>query len=118
MRRCAAALAMPVAFGAAASAVARQPAAHVTGPPVPPALSDVRSVLASDNSPQVQMLEEPRSSPLMRSWEVGANTFIAVGRFSVIEPPRPRTHTERERSPTSVLPRERGIAAVGLSLRF
>ena len=41
-----------------------------------------------------------------------------IGRFDVPELARPRTHMERERTPTSVRPRDRGIAAVGFTLSF
>ena len=46
------------------------------------------------------------------------NLQVGVGRFSVPEPARPRTHTEPISRSADVPRRHRGIAAVGLSLRF
>ena len=44
------------------------------------------------------------------------NLDVGVGSFVIPEPARRRSNVERERSATR--PRERGIAAVGLTLRF
>ena len=49
---------------------------------------------------------------------VADNVQFGVGRFSVPEPARLRTHTEPISRSTDVPRRNRGIAAVGLSLRF
>ncbi|MGZ8997299.1 MAG: hypothetical protein ACXW2T_00435 [Allosphingosinicella sp.] len=46
------------------------------------------------------------------------NLQIGLGRFKVAEPARPRTYMEPERAPTDLRRRERGIAAVGMSLSF
>jgi len=43
---------------------------------------------------------------------------MGVGRFSVLEEPRVRTHTESAYRAAEVRRRERGIAAVGISLNF
>jgi hypothetical protein len=43
---------------------------------------------------------------------------LGLGRFSVVDPPRLRTHTETERDPTGIRRRERGIGGVGLRARF
>lgn len=49
---------------------------------------------------------------------VAGNLQLGVGRFSVSEQPRPRTHTEPLARGADIARRDRGIAAVGLSLRF
>jgi hypothetical protein len=46
------------------------------------------------------------------------NLQIGLGRFKVAEPARARTHMEPEGAPTDLRRRERGVAAVGMSLRF
>ena len=73
-----------------------------------------------------------REQPPVRIWSAPAgpvqegrldlplagNMQLGIGRFSVPEPPRPRTHTEPMTRAAEVPRRQRGIAAVGLSLRF
>lgn len=59
-----------------------------------------------------------RRSGLIAAYRVGDNLQVGVGRFAVPEIARPRTNLETERHPTAVRPRERGIAAVGVSLSF
>ncbi len=49
---------------------------------------------------------------------LAGNVQVGVGRFSVLEPARPRTHTEPIARGTDIVRRNRGIAAVGVSLRF
>lgn len=49
---------------------------------------------------------------------VAGNLQVGVGRFRVVEPARPRTHTEPIARAADLSRRDRGIAAVGLSLRF
>lgn len=49
---------------------------------------------------------------------VAGNLQVGVGRFSVPEPARLRTHTEPISRIADTMRRDRGIAAVGLSLRF
>ncbi|HYD13344.1 MAG TPA: hypothetical protein VEC11_10900 [Allosphingosinicella sp.] len=49
---------------------------------------------------------------------LAGNMHFGVGRFSVPEPARPRTHTEPISRTADIGRRHRGIAAVGLSLRF
>lgn len=46
------------------------------------------------------------------------NMQLSVGRFTIAEPARPRTHTEPHHRLTDVRGRDRGIAAIGLSLNF
>ena len=61
---------------------------------------------------------EPRRNGLIAAYPVNENLQIGIGRFEVPELPRRRTHMENERHPTSIRPRNRGIAAIGFSLRF
>ena len=49
---------------------------------------------------------------------VAGNLHVGVGRYSVVEPARARTHTESIARTADIARRDRGIAAVGLSLRF
>ncbi len=60
----------------------------------------------------------PRQSGLIAAMPIDDNLQIGLGRFRVAEPARPRTHMEPERAPTDLRRRERGVAAVGMSLRF
>ena len=60
----------------------------------------------------------PRRNGLIAAFPIDENLQIGLGRFRVAEPPRPRTHMEPERAPTDLRRRERGVAAIGMSLRF
>lgn len=60
----------------------------------------------------------PVRNGLIGALPLGRNLQLAIGRFIVAELPRPRTHMEADRRPADVRPRDRGVAAVGLSLRF
>ena len=55
---------------------------------------------------------------LIDAYTIDDNLQIGIGRFRVAEPARPRTHMEPERAPTDLRRRERGVAAIGMSLRF
>lgn len=59
-----------------------------------------------------------RRSGLIAAIPIDENLQIGLGRFRVAEPARPRTHMEPERAPTDLRRRERGVAAIGMSLRF
>jgi hypothetical protein len=60
----------------------------------------------------------PSRNGLIAAVPLDHNVEIGVGRFLVPQIARPRTHMEADRQPSSVRPRDRGIAAVGISLRF
>jgi hypothetical protein len=104
---------------AATPAAAQMRAATLVGPLEP-------SILPADRpGPQFRMVQddlrwpgEPSRNGLLAAFPIDRNVEIGVGRFRVQDPARPRTHTEFERQPMSVRPRERGIAAVGVSFRF
>ena len=49
---------------------------------------------------------------------LAGNVQVGLGRFSVLETARPRTHTEPIARSADIARRNRGIAAVGVSLRF
>ena len=66
----------------------------------------------------LRLPNEPRRNGLIAAYPIDENVQIGIGRFSVPEIARPRTHMERDRQPTGVRPRDRGIAAVGISQRF
>lgn len=59
-----------------------------------------------------------RGSGLIAAMPLSDRLTIGVGRFRALELARPRTHVEPDRRPTDVRSRDRGIAAVGVSLRF
>lgn len=102
-----------------AATAAAQSRADLVGPSDRPAPSSSRSL--PDFRPPAGDLRragEPRRNGLIAAWSLGENLDVGIGRFEVPEIARPRTHMERERDPASVRPRNRGIAAVGFSLRF
>lgn len=55
--------------------------------------------------------------PMIESWSLNPNADVALGRYMVPNSARPRTHTERMRD-TGLGQERRGIAGVGVSLRF
>jgi len=59
----------------------------------------------------------PRPTGLIAALPVHANMTLGIGRFSS-SAPRPRNHTEAEPRPVEMRRRERGVAAVGVSIRF
>lgn len=115
------ALTVPLALLAAAPGFAQTSGAALVGPPdriespAPAALP-----LPDFRSPpdDLRRAGEPRRNGLIAAYPLSENLQIGVGRFEVPELPRPRTHMERDSQPTSVRPRDRGIAAIGFSLRF
>jgi len=60
----------------------------------------------------------PARSGLIAAVPLRRNLDIGVGRFQVSDHARPRSYMESERQPTTVRTRDRGIAAVGVSVRF
>jgi hypothetical protein len=70
--------------------------------------------------PRGDLLEAPgpRRSGLIAAMPIGERLTVGLGRFQVVEQPRPRTHNEHEPRPADVRRRERGIAALGVSVRF
>lgn len=60
----------------------------------------------------------PRRNGLIAAMPLDERVTIGVGRFSVTEIARPPTHVEPAQRAAEVRRRDRGIAAVGVSLRF
>ena len=121
MRRKYAALAGSFVLFTAIQAEAQTSRSFLAGPvDVSPSVEPARPNLPDFRMPDgdLRQVGEPRRSGLVASYPVGRNVQIGVGRFAVPEIARPRTHMEGERQPTGVRPRDRGIAAIGLSLRF
>ena len=112
-RRPLAALALSCALCTAAHG---QPAA---GPPADP---DARHRVEPAPATEADLaVRADRSRPPAGSMVTlpGANEIsVGIGRFSVIEPPRARTHMEVDRAPTNVRRRERGIGGLGLRITF
>jgi hypothetical protein len=61
---------------------------------------------------------QPRRNGLIAAVPINGDLQIGIGRFRVVEPARPRTNMEPERAPTDLRRREKGVAAIGMSLRF
>jgi hypothetical protein len=88
--------------------------------------------LTAAGPPQAPAPQPPPEPPRARLWQepagamqngrlimpVADNLHVGVGRFSGPELTRPRTHTEPISRTGEIGRRERGRAAVGLSLRF
>ena len=121
LRRPVAALTLSLAFLAAVPAGAQTSGAALLRPmePRPPAAAN-RNALPDFTVPEGDLRQagDIRRNGLIAAYRLGPNVQIGVGRFSVPELARPRTNMERERNPTAVRPRDRGIAAVGFSLSF
>jgi len=60
----------------------------------------------------------PRRNGLIAAMPLGDRVTLGVGRFRVTEIARPTTHVEPAQRSADVRRRDRGIAAVGVSLRF
>lgn len=103
----------------AATAVAAQSRADLVGPVERPAMPSSRT-LPDFRAPagDLRRAGEPRRNGLIAAYPVNDNLQIGIGRFRIIELDSSRTNTEHQRQPTSVRPRDRGVAAVGFSLRF
>ena len=121
LRRLPAALTASCILITAAPAFAQTIGASHVGPVDPPRTN----LTFRPNAPQFRMPEgdlrvvgEPQRNGLIASVPVNRNFEIGVGRFRVSEIARPRTHTENDRNPASMNPRQRSIAGVGFSLRF
>ena len=121
LRRTYAALAGSFVLLTAAPAEAQPNQTFLAGPiDVSPSAEPARPTLPDFRVPEGDLRQagQPRRNGLIAAYPVNRNLQIGIGRFAVPELARPRTHMEGERNPTGVRPRERGIAAVGLSLRF
>lgn len=121
LRRLDAALTASLALLAADVASAQPSAAALVGPLDPRPAWPAGARDAPDfRMPDGDLREPgvPRRSGLIAAFPVRKNLDIAVGRFAVPRIARPRTHMESDRQPTAVRARDRGIAAVGISLRF
>ena len=59
-----------------------------------------------------------RSGAMVPLLPLGEDAAIGVGRFSVPEPPRPRTNLERERAPSDLARERQGIGGLGLRMNF
>jgi hypothetical protein len=122
-RKPGAALTLSLALATAAPAAAQQSGAALVGPvdrgrPAAPAAA--AAGVPDFTAPTADLREggRARRNGLIAAYRVAPNVQLGIGRFAVPEIARPRTNMERERNPTAVQPRERGIAAVGFSLSF
>lgn len=116
-----AALALLLSLTTAASAAAQHSGAALLQPlDTVPQFSAPTANLPDFRAPEGDLRQagEVRRNGLIATYRVGPNLQIGVGRFAVPEIARPRTNMERDRSPTAVRPRDRGIAAIGFSLSF
>ncbi|HEX8640645.1 MAG TPA: hypothetical protein VF704_05760 [Allosphingosinicella sp.] len=119
-RKPGAALALSLVLATAGPATAQINGAALVGPSEPGPQAAARPNLPDFTSPAADLRPggEPRRNGLIAAYPVAANVQVGIGRFAVPEIARPRTNVERERDPTGVRPRDRGIAAVGISLSF
>jgi len=76
------------------------------------------AVAAGPDRIQPRIATPTRRSGMLGVVPIAANIELGIGRYGVQEIARPRTHVEAERYPTDVRRRDRGIAGVGLKLRF
>lgn len=97
-----------------------------------PVLLMVTTGAAAQSAPRPAEEERRAEPPPARIWRAPAgpvqdgrlgmplagNMHFGLGRFSVPEPERPRTHTEPISRTADIDRRHRSIAAVGLLLRF
>ena len=117
VRRLSAALAMPCLCLAAGAA---QGQSQIAGPPNPSAGADVRSAAGPrvDNSFRLQPEAGRRAagSAMIQSWTMEGNGELGLGRFTVPNGARPRTHTERMRDGMDA--ETRRIAGAGMQIRF
>ena len=60
----------------------------------------------------------PRRNGLIAAMPLGDRVTLGVGRFRVVETPRPATHVEPAHRSADVRRRDRGIAAIGVSFSF
>ena len=98
-----------------AACLALAPAAAAAPPAAGP-------VAAAAEAPPPRARYRPPPAPfpggIVGALPLAPNMQVSIGRFTIAEPARPRTHTEPAHRLADVRRSERGIAAVGLSLRF
>ena len=72
------------------------------------------------NDPRLrpELREPPRGERLIALVPMGTDAAIGLGRFSIAEPPRPRTNIEPERNPADVGRDRRNIGGLGLRIIF
>ncbi len=118
VRRMAAAWATSLALISPATAQLRSGPID-TSPAGPPIDREARLMPSFDGfSGDFRNAGLPRRSGLIAAFQVDEDIHVGIGRFRVAEPPKPRTNMEAERAPTDLRRRERGVAAIGMSLRF
>lgn len=119
-RRIGAALVLPLVLFTAKEAAAQGRNARLVQPPD----AMISVVAPRRNLPAFRIAEDPTRpgqpprNGLIAAWPVSETVTVGVGRFIVVDPPRPRTNMESDRQSTSYRSRERGVAAIGMSLRF
>ena len=121
LRWLAAALSASFTLITALPAAAQSSGAALVGPTEQaPIRATPRSRAPDFRAPEgdLRQVGEPRRSGLIAAVPVNRNLEIGIGRFRVSEIAQPRTHTENERNPAAMGPRQRSIAGFGFSLRF
>ncbi len=104
-----------------AAAMAQSATAALVGPTDPtlhstasrPSLPDFRVPRGDYRQPP-----GPVRNGLLGAMPLSRSLQVAVGRFMIPEVARPRTHMEHDSRPADIRRRDRGMAAVGFSLRF
>jgi len=104
-------------LGAADAAAAQSLPAPQAGRPL---LLDLRNIAAAPAQQEFRLQSAGRTAArrtgMVRSWEMDRNADFGLGRFTVPNNARPRTHTERMRS--GMDNETRGIAGAGMHVRF
>jgi hypothetical protein len=120
LRRLCAALTVSFALFTAPAGAQPNGAALVGPRELAPAEPQPRRLLPNFGMPEgdLRRTGEPRRNGLIGALDVGDGVTIGIGRFTVPEIARPRSHMESERQPAGVRTRDRGIAALGISVRF
>jgi hypothetical protein len=108
-----------------AAALAASCALCTTAGAQPPGNQDPRLPAATRHQPEAGRTadaavraERSRRPEGMFELNDGGDVAIGIGRFSILEPARPRSNMEAERDPTNVRRRERGIGGLGLRISF
>ena len=107
---------LPCRLAVATSLLAVAAAAFAQSPAAPTSAEE-----ADDRAARAAFLppsETAPAAPTMGVVPLADNVELGIGRFSVQDTARRRSHIETERHPTDMRLRHRGIAGLGLKLSF
>ena len=115
------AMAFAAAVGCCGAAHAQRSSAEDADPRLPVSVRDTPEP-GSPTHPDIRVresrtLQPPNAAQSLALPFVG-DVALAVGGFSITEPPRPRTNMEADPAPANIRRRERGIGGLGFRLSF